>query len=320
MITNSAYDCAVKEISTTVLTAVYNRKDLLSRAMKSVMGQNTRSFEYVIVNDGSTEDLDGTVEEFMKEADFPVAYIKFARNRGVHAARNAGIRAARGKFTLFLDSDDEMKPNAIERFLEAWEEIPEEDRESYREVTGRCEDQNGNLVGKPYPEGINSLPFAEAYKKNVEAGGEHWGFMRTDTLKSCPWPEAEGVKFINESLVWEQLRQNYKSWYISDQLRIYHTEVADSITASKKAKSFQRMADERYEMCLRMNTPVLRTKNRKLYIKRMAKIAVYGIVLKRNKNENWTTAPIKLNRTADKLMYGLMYVPCYAMTLIKKAY
>lgn len=65
-----------------IITPVYNRRNVLPRALESVKNQNCRMFEHIIVDDASTDDLDSVVFPYLKQADFPVLYIKRAVRGG----------------------------------------------------------------------------------------------------------------------------------------------------------------------------------------------------------------------------------------------
>ncbi len=94
----------------------YNRKEYLRETIDSILTQTYKDFEIVIVDDGST---DGT-EEMIKELDFPITYY-WQQNSGDAAARNKLIELAKGKYISFIDSDDLLMPDAIERLISVME-------------------------------------------------------------------------------------------------------------------------------------------------------------------------------------------------------
>jgi glycosyltransferase involved in cell wall biosynthesis len=102
-----------------VIIPTFNRKDLLLRAVRSVVQQSYRPLEVVVVDDCST---DGTVEA-LAEQDFtiPVRILRLPINLGPAGARNKGILAAVGKYIAFLDSDDHWLPTKLERQVAAAE-------------------------------------------------------------------------------------------------------------------------------------------------------------------------------------------------------
>lgn len=93
-----------------VILPVHNRADVLPRAIQSVLDQEFRDFELIVVDDGST---DGSAAAARAFADDRVRLIELDRNRGGNAARNEGIRAARAPLIAFLDSDDTYLPEKL---------------------------------------------------------------------------------------------------------------------------------------------------------------------------------------------------------------
>jgi len=93
-----------------VILPVHNRADVLPRAIESVLGQELRDFELVVIDDGST---DGSAEVAELFGDERIRLIRLDRNRGGNVARNEGIRAARAPLIAFLDSDDRYFPDKL---------------------------------------------------------------------------------------------------------------------------------------------------------------------------------------------------------------
>lgn len=107
-----------------VILPVHNRADVLARAIESVLGQELREFELIVVDDGSTDASVAAVEAF---EDDRIRLIRFDTNRGGNVARNEGIRAARAPLIAFLDSDDRYLPNKLAQTLGAFDRRPELD-------------------------------------------------------------------------------------------------------------------------------------------------------------------------------------------------
>ena len=95
-----------------VVIPTYNRRDLVSRAIASVLAQTFEDFELLVVDDGSTDE---TARLVLGLGDPRIRLVALAKNRGPSAARNAGIAAARGELISMLDSDDEYLPTFLER-------------------------------------------------------------------------------------------------------------------------------------------------------------------------------------------------------------
>jgi glycosyltransferase involved in cell wall biosynthesis len=105
----------------------YNREATIERAARSVLDQDFRDLELIVVDDAST---DGTVRVVEALGDPRVRLLQHDANRRAAAARNTGIRAARGRYVAFLDSDDEWLPGKLTAQLRHLEAAPDEVRAS----------------------------------------------------------------------------------------------------------------------------------------------------------------------------------------------
>ena len=92
-----------------VIIPTYNRLHLIDRAIKSVLNQSYKSFEIIVIDDGSS---DGTYD-FIQRTFLDVLILK-QLNKGVSSARNLGLKVAKGDWIAFLDSDDEWLRNKLE--------------------------------------------------------------------------------------------------------------------------------------------------------------------------------------------------------------
>ena len=101
-----------------VLTPVYNREKFIGPAIESVLGGKFRDFEYIIIDNGSTDDTAKVVESCAK--DPRVRLIRNPVNR-IALSLNIGLNAARGKYIAQLDSDDLYTPDTLESMVEFME-------------------------------------------------------------------------------------------------------------------------------------------------------------------------------------------------------
>ena len=103
-----------------LIIPVYNVEDFLERCLKSVENQTYKEAEVIIVNDGSTDNSYKIIDEFVARNQNFVCYT--TENHGLGGARNYGLTKATGDYIVFLDSDDYIAEDCLEKFLNAAEE------------------------------------------------------------------------------------------------------------------------------------------------------------------------------------------------------
>jgi len=104
-----------------VITPVYNAEEFLKETIDSVLNQTYTSFEYLLIDDCSTDNSAAIIKEFSKR-DSRVKYIKLEENSGAAVARNMGLENAKGHVIAFIDSDDKWYPEKLEKQLGFMEE------------------------------------------------------------------------------------------------------------------------------------------------------------------------------------------------------
>ncbi len=107
-----------------VITPTYNRANLLSQAIESVLSQDFDDLELIVVDDGSTDNTADSVRE-IQNRDARVCYRKLPQNRGVGFARDMGLRQARGEYIAWIDSDDLWLPCKLRMQVDVLNAHPE---------------------------------------------------------------------------------------------------------------------------------------------------------------------------------------------------
>ena len=210
------------ECTFTVFTPTFNRAHTLHRVYESLAAQTFRDFEWLIVDDGSTDDTARLVEQWMRSARMTIRYIR-QENRGKHVAHNVAVNAARGELFLTLDSDDACLPHALDHLASHWRAIPDSERERYSAVTVLCADTSGQIIGDPFPLDVFDGNLAElSYRHKVR--GEKWGFQRTDILREQLFDAEANRGCVPEGLVWHRIGERYRMRFVNEVLRIYHRD------------------------------------------------------------------------------------------------
>jgi glycosyltransferase involved in cell wall biosynthesis len=233
----------------TVFTPVYNRRHTIHRVWESLLAQNRTDFEWVIVDDGSTDGVADTLADYVSQAPFPVRVLVQSKNSGKHQAWNRAMRQARGELFVVADSDDAFIPQSLGLMAEMWGSIPAEKRHGYAGINVLCRDgASGKIVGDPYPcNGMDSNSLDLAYLHRVE--GEKWGCVRTDLLKKHPFPLVGGSHFA-ENYVWHALARRYKTRCFNTALRIFYQNDSSDRLSNERGASLDK---GRYQAMYRWN-------------------------------------------------------------------
>ena len=208
----------------TVLTPTYNRKHSIHRVYESLLQQTYRDFEWVIVDDGSSDNTRYLIEKWLNDPQttFQVRYF-WQEHEHKKKALNRGVREARGELLVILDSDDRCVPEALEVFLDSWDSIPGACRDEFSGVCALCVDPEGKIIGDLFPvqDYMDVSPLDIKYIHKV--GGEKWGVFRTEILRVFPFRE-DIPGYVPEHTVWDSIGKRYKTRFINKALRIYYLD------------------------------------------------------------------------------------------------
>lgn len=208
-------------VAITVLTPTYNRANNLLICYNSLLNQTNNDFEWIIVDDGSTDNTMTTINKIKKENRIRIKYF-YKTNGGKHTALNYGINHISTDLTLILDSDDYLVKDAIEQIVFYFDK--------YRNNSKLC----GYSFLKLSPDGFTNgmeFPVDEEISSfidmriNRKISGDKCEVFLTRCLKEFPFPEFKGEKFIGESTVWIPMSTKYDMVHINK--GIYVAEYLD---------------------------------------------------------------------------------------------
>ena len=187
----------------TVFTTTYNRAYILEKLFYSLKDQTSKDFEWIVINDGST---DGTSELFeswcAQDNGFPIIYLEIP-NGGKHRAINKGVKLAQSDAFFIVDSDDYLLPDAIEKAEQWFAQIA--DDPEFAGISGLRGFSEADPIG-----GYGSFEGEYVDATNLER--EKYNLLndkaeiyKTSILRKYPFPEFEGENFITEAVVWQQI-------------------------------------------------------------------------------------------------------------------
>lgn len=214
----------------TVFTPTYNRAYIIHNLYESLKRQSCKDFEWLVVDDGSSDDTEALFSKWQKEEyGFPIRYYK-QPNGGKHRAINRGLDLAQGELFFTVDSDDYLTDDAVGKVIDWEQSLPGE-----RKYCGVA----GNL-GTALDKTSNSL-FREAYfdgsaldrYRNID--GERAMVFYTDVHRKYKYPEFSGENFMTEAVAWNRMANDgYWIRFYNDIIWIYEYK-EDGLTKAGSA-------------------------------------------------------------------------------------
>lgn len=183
----------------------------------SLQKQTVKDFEWLVVDDGSTDGTKNLITQLQENSDFPIRYI-YKSNGGKHTALNVGIQTICSELTFIVDSDDCVTDDAVESILKI--------HKKYRLQNNIC----GYAFLRAFPDGkVNGKKFDVDEKIgsyiDVRVNGDDTSadkaeVFKTHCLKEFPFPEYPNEKFLGEDLVWVRMARKYQMVHINKTIYI----------------------------------------------------------------------------------------------------
>lgn len=198
----------------TIFTPTYNRASLLPKLYDSIVAQKTRNFEWLIIDDGSTDNTEVVVQSFIEEAKVNIRYIK-QHNGGKHRAFNRAIEEANSEWFVCIDSDDPLVQGAIINMDKAIAMI--EGRDDVAGVVGVCVTPTDKRIGYVPGDYLYSNTIECRDKYHLQCEPEVY---KLSLLKQYRFPEFEGEKFITEAIVFDRLTEFHPLLYTNFPMQV----------------------------------------------------------------------------------------------------
>jgi len=187
----------------TVFTPTFNRAYTLGKLYQSLIIQSCKDFEWIVIDDGSTDNTAQLFEQWKSEmSEFPIIYEK-VENGGKHRAINRGVKMAGGEAFFIVDSDDYLADDAISFVKEQFAQIADDER--FAGISGlKCSYVNGSIIGG-FPYFTEYMDATNLERDKYHLLGDKAEIYKTNLLRQYPFPEYENEKFLTEGVVWDSI-------------------------------------------------------------------------------------------------------------------
>lgn len=199
-------------MTVTVLTPTFNRGGRLQSLWNSLQKQTVKDFEWLVVDDGSTDGTKDLITRLQEKSDFPIRYI-YKSNGGKHTALNVGIQTICSELIFIVDSDDCVTDDAVESILKI--------HKKYRSQNNICgyaflrAFPDGKVNGKKFDVDEKIGSYIDVRVNGNDTGADKAEVFKTHCLKEFPFPEYPNEKFLGEDLVWVRMARKYEMVHIN---------------------------------------------------------------------------------------------------------
>lgn len=216
----------------TLFTPCYNSSPFIERIKSSVANQTFRDFEWIVVNDNSSDNTLELLEEYIKSVDVPVKLINNKTNMMLAVNYNLAVEQTEGEYFVTLDHDDEYSP----KYLEIMDElIKKYDNEQVAGVVARCQTQYGKITPSPQ----YSKPLMKWFEYGKDEKGRYTGEVprafKTDILrKYMPFDP----KLVHNPLIEAMMSYDGYTFITTNEIiRKYYVFESDQLSISNNLNS-----------------------------------------------------------------------------------
>lgn len=188
----------------TIFTPAYNRAYTLHLGYEALLRQTCQDFEWLIIDDGSTDNTRELVESWIAENKIPIRY-HYQENQGMHGAHNTAYKLITTELNTCIDSDDYMPDDAVEKIVNFWKKYGSE---KVAGIVGLDADFNGKLIGTRFDDNNLLIRLSRFY--NQGGKGDKKLVYRTDIIAQYPeYPIFKGEKYVSLGYKYELIEQDY---------------------------------------------------------------------------------------------------------------
>lgn len=189
----------------TVFTPAYNRAHTITRTYESLCRQTCKDFEWMVIDDGSTDNTRTLIEGWINENIISIRYI-YQQNQGMHGAHNTAYKNIHTELNTCIDSDDYMPDDAVEKICSFWKE---HGSDKYAGIIGLDITDNGKVIGTCFPVKLKETTLGDFYLHG--GSGDKKLVYRTSVIRQYPeYPLFEGERYVGLAYKYMLIDQDYK--------------------------------------------------------------------------------------------------------------
>ncbi len=189
----------------TIFTPTYNRAYILNKLYESLCNQKYRDFEWLIVDDGSTDNTKELIKGYIKEKRINIKYF-YQENSGKHIAINNGVQNAQGDIFFIVDSDDYLCESALLNIKNCFDKLNNNNK--IAGIGGLRIHEDGTIIGKTFSKRKQFIDSSSIDRRKYNILGDKAECFYTNILKNYKFPKIEGEKFISEAYIWNKIAQD----------------------------------------------------------------------------------------------------------------
>lgn len=189
----------------TIFTPAYNRAHTIVRTYNSLLRQTCKDFEWLVIDDGSTDNTRELVEGWISDNEITIRYI-YQQNQGMHGAHNTAYRNIQTELNTCIDSDDYIPEDAVEQIIGFWREYGSD---KYAGIIGLDQTEGGEIIGTEFPDNLQETTLTDYYANG--GFGDKKLVYRTSVINSVPeYPLFEGERYVGLAYKYMLIDQKYK--------------------------------------------------------------------------------------------------------------
>lgn len=197
----------------TIFTPAYNRAHTIGRTYESLLRQTSKDFEWLVIDDGSTDNTRELVEDWIAEAKIPIRYV-YQENQGMHGAHNTAYRNIHTELNTCIDSDDWMPDDAVEKIVTFWKKYGSD---RYAGIIALDQTEDGKVIGSRFPDEMKETTLQGFYAAG--GAGDKKLVYRTEVICRYPeYPLFEGERYVGLAYKYMLIDQDYKLLTLNDPL------------------------------------------------------------------------------------------------------